>query len=370
MMNNPLPNAHQTGVRLRRRTDSSPWTRSSIWFGLVAAFLGIALAACSSSPSGDPGTAADAGASASHSGAVLNVGDQDQLLETLFQASGVEKSAPYQINFVQFASGPLVDSGFAAHRIDVGFMGDLPAALAVQAGLPVKAVAVEEGMGADEFLIAKPGIKSIAQLKGKTVAYTTGTAEQAFALRALATAGLDQADVQQVNVTLQQLDTVLETGQVDASVITGVQEEKLYIQQNPTAKVLASDTTVDPPSYAYEVATTAALDSPAKYAEIKDFIKRLIEASNWAEAHKSQYATDYLVDVEHETESEAQLGVNGGLIEDFQPITEQVESALQQVVSLEVSAGAIKQSFNVSALFDAEVSSSYNKLLSGIHQSD
>lgn len=343
-------------------------------FGVVMIFvtLGVVLASCSSSSSGDPATSSVAKASDLSSGipagTVLNVGDQEQLMQTLFRVSGVEKDAPYQINFVQFGSGPLVNAGFAAHRIDVGYMGDLPAALSVESGLPLKAVAVEEGEGADEFLIAKPGFNSIAQLRGKTVAYTTGTAEQAFALRALATAHLDQADVQQVNVTLQQLDTVLETGEVDASVITGVQEEKLYLQQNPTAKVLASDTTVKPPSYAYLLATTTALDNPAKYAAIKDFTKRLIEASNWAETHKTQYATDYLEDVLQETPAEAKLGINGGLIEDFQPITSEVQAALQNVVQLEVSAGAIKQSFNVSTLFDLEVSTSYNKLLQGIRQ--
>ena len=91
-------------------------------------------------------------------------------------------------------------------------MGDLPAALAVQSGLPVKAVAAMLPIGASEFLLAKPGITSISQLKGQTVAYTTGTAEQAFALRALATAGLSQHDVTQVNVALDQLGTALESG--------------------------------------------------------------------------------------------------------------------------------------------------------------
>jgi sulfonate transport system substrate-binding protein len=355
------------GDRTIDRSYPTPWRWSCVGFAVVAASLAILLGACSSASNADPPSAA---AGSSSSGTVLNVGDQDQLLETLFQVSGVEKDLPYRINFVQFGSGPLVDSGFAAHRIDIGYMGDLPAALAVESGLPVKAVAVEEGIGADEFLIARPGISSISQLKGKTVAYTTGTAEQAFALRALATAHLDQADVQQVNVTLQQLDTVLEAGQVDASVITGVQEEKEYLLQNPTAKVLASNTTVQPPSYGYLLATTSAIADPTEYAAMKDFIKRLIAASNWADEHKSQYATDYLVDVENESEAEAQLAVTGGLIENFQPITDQVESALQQVVQLEVSAGAIKKSFDVTTLFDAEVSTSYNEILSGIHQSD
>src|ERR1700733_2560079 len=75
-------------------------------------------------------------------GTVLNVGDQDQEVETLFAASGIATNAPFKINFVEFDSGPLVNAGFAANQIDVGLMGDLPASLAVQSGLPVKAIAV------------------------------------------------------------------------------------------------------------------------------------------------------------------------------------------------------------------------------------
>ena len=33
------------------------------------------------------------------------------------------KGASYKVNFVEFDSGPLVDAGFAAHRIDVGDHG-------------------------------------------------------------------------------------------------------------------------------------------------------------------------------------------------------------------------------------------------------
>jgi sulfonate transport system substrate-binding protein len=357
-----------------------PQIRPSAVRTLSVAVLVIAATACGSSsqkaatsPStiGAPAKAAtvsSSGGSAIPAGTVLNVGDQEQLVETLFKDSGVESGIPYKINFVQFGSGPLVDSGFAAHRIDIGFMGDLPAALAAQSGLPVEAAAVDTGIGAEEFLIAKPGITTIAQLKGKSVAYTTGTAEQAFALRALATAGLKQQDVDQVNVALQQLFTVLEAGEVDASVISGVQEEKLYLQQHPTAKVLATNLTVSPASYDYELATTSALANPAKDAAIKDYVTRLIEASNWAYTHQSQYATDYLVDVEHETPAEAQLGVTGGLISDFVPITSTVQSALQNVVDLEAGAGAIKASYSVASLFNPTVSATYNQILKEVPQ--
>jgi sulfonate transport system substrate-binding protein len=338
------------------------------------AAITAAVAACGSSstknasPSTTTALAASSPARSSvPAGTVLNVGDQQQLIETLFKASGVENGLSYKINFIEFDSGPLVDAGFAANRIDVGLMGDLPAALAVQSGLAVKATAVDDTLSPQEFLIAKPGITSISQLKGKSVAYTTGTAPQAFALRALATVGLKQQDVHQVNVALQQLYTVLETGQVDASVISGVQQEKLYLHQHPDAKVLATNTTVSPPSYGYVLGTTSALADPAKDAATQDFIKRLIESTTWTATHQEEYATDYLVDVQHETPAEAHLGVSA-LIDNFVPITPAVRSALQNVVDLEAGAGAIRQSYSIASLFDPTVSAAYNRIVKEVPQ--
>jgi sulfonate transport system substrate-binding protein len=303
----------------------------------------------------------------SSAGSVLNVGDQQQDLETLLQASGALAGASYKVSFVEFDSGPLVDSGFAAHRIDVGTMGDLPASLAVRSGLPVKAVAVDLPIGASEYLLAKPGITSISQLRGKPVAYTTGTAEQAFALRALKSAGLTQEDVHQVNVSLLQLGTALEAGSADASVVS-VQQKVDYQQTHPTAKVLASIDTVSPPSYGYLLATTAALGSPAKLAEIGDFTKRLIRAENWEKSHESQWVTDYYVNVEHQTPAAAKLILAAGGTETYEPITASVQSALQGVVNLMAGAGAWPAAFTVAPLFSAPETQRYNAILKEVPQ--
>jgi sulfonate transport system substrate-binding protein len=329
----------------------------------ACACLVAAVSSCSSSPAS---TKAQGGTQAQavsdNNGTVINFGDQQQEFETLLNASGVLAGAPYKVNFVEFDSGPLVDAGFAAHRLDIGEMGDLPASLAIKSGLPVNVVAVSEPIGASEYLLAKPGITSIAQLKGKPVAYTTGTAEQAFALRALAQAGLTQKDVQQVNVSLLELGTVLDTGAADASVVS-VEQKIDYQQNHPGAVVLATQDTVTPASYDYLLGTTAALSDPAKLAAITDLSKRIVKAENWAKTHQSQWVTDYYVDVEHQTPAVAQLILAAGGTTNYVPISSTVQAALQNVVTLMVGAGAWPAQFSVAPLFNQAEATRYNTAL-------
>jgi sulfonate transport system substrate-binding protein len=300
-------------------------------------------------------------------GTVLNVGDQEQFLESALEDSGALKGAPYKVNFVEFDSGPLVDAGFAAHQIDIGYMGDLPAALAVQSGLPVKAAAAFLSVGASEFLLAKPGITSIAQLKGQPVAFTTGTAEQAFALRALASAGLSEKDVTQVNVALQQLGTVLQTGAAVASVVT-VEQKVEYEQTNPGAVVLATQQTVKPASYDYLLATTAALDNKAKDAAINDLTVRLIKAENWVKTHESTYVNDYYVNLLHLSTTDAKLILAAGGTYKWVALNGSETNALQNVVDLLANADAIPKSFKVGALFSPTVEKSYNAVIKAYAQ--
>ena len=328
---------------------------------ILAALTGALACACSSSPQTATDTADPGG------DVVINVGDQQQELQTLLNASGVLAGAPYKVNFVEFDSGPLVDAGFAARRIDVGSMGDLPASLAVKSGLPVVAVMVDKAIGASEYLLAQPGITSIAQLRGEPVAYTTGTAEQAFALRALKQGGLTQADVHQVNVSLEQLGTALQSGAAVASVVDAEQKAD-YELEHPGATVLATIQTVTPPSYGYLLATTAALADKAKLAAIDDLSKRIIEAENWEKSHQSQFITDYYVDVEHQTPQVARLILAAGGTEVYIPITAGVQSALQQMVNLMASSGGLPAAFSVASLFTQPEAVRYNTIVAGVPQ--
>jgi sulfonate transport system substrate-binding protein len=332
--------------------------------GLVAVTAACGAGAARGSTAAASTAGHDSGRS---SGPVINLGDQQQSLQTLLAASGALKGARYRVNFIEFDSGPLVDAGFAAHRIDVGTMGDLPATLAVRSGLPVRAIAVSLPIGASEYLLAKPGITSIAQLRGQPVAYTTGTAEQAFALRALKSAGLTQRDVHQVNVSLLQLGTVLESGAADASVVS-VEQKIDYQQTHPAARVLANVQTVSPKSYGYLLATTAALARPAKLAAISDLTRRLIIAENWEKAHKGQWVTDYYVNVEHQTPAAARLILAAGGTTIYEPITAAVQAALQGVVNLMAGAGALPRPYSIASLFSPAQSRRYDAIVKEVPQ--
>ena len=246
-------------------------------------------------------------------------------------------------------------------------MGDLPASLAVKSGLPVKAIAIERPIGASLYLLARPGITSIAQLRGKRVAYTTGTAQQAVALRALATAGLTQRDVQQVNVSLLQLGTVLESGAADASVVS-VEQKVDYEQTHPGAQVLATTDSVTPASYTYVLGATAALGDPAKAAAIDDLTRRLIAASTWEKTHQNDWVSAYYVGLKHQTPTVAQRILSAGGTSTFVPITADVQAALQNVVDLLSGAGAIPASYSVGPLFDPNQSQHYNTILQEVTQ--
>jgi sulfonate transport system substrate-binding protein len=186
-------------------------------------------------------------------------------------------------------------------------------------------------------------------------------------MRALKTAGLSQKDVQQVDVSLLQLGTVLESGAADASVVS-VEQKVDYEQSHPGARVLASLATVSPPSYDYLLATNAALAQPAKLAAIGDLTKRVIEAQNWLKSHESQWVTDYYVDVEHQTPAVARLILAAGGTQVYEPITSAVRSALQDVVNLMVSAGAQPGEYSVAPLYNAAESARYNAILKEVPQ--
>jgi sulfonate transport system substrate-binding protein len=216
-------------------------TRSLRTFALpaLAALLLPLTTACGTGASASADTAGKPGQ------VTLRLGDQGKFLLTLLQTSGQLDKVPYKIEFDQFNSGPLVSQALSAGVLDFGVMGDTPAIFAAAAGLPVDVVAAGHTVGPGYTLLTRSGsgIKGLAGIKGHKVAYSKGTANQGFLIQSLATVGLKQQDVTPVDVPLQNIGAVLESGTVDAATVAA-QDLVNYTAAHPDAVKLINGSQV------------------------------------------------------------------------------------------------------------------------------
>ncbi len=144
----------------------------------------------------------------------------------------------------EFKSGPLVNEAVAAGEADLGFMADLPAIIAKSSGQPIEIISnVAYGEKGLAVLVKSDSeISSVAELKGKKVAYATGSYAQHLLAVLLDKEGLKLEDVESINLGAGDQPSALASGEVDAIVIW-----EQYISQltsDGTAKVLADGTGV------------------------------------------------------------------------------------------------------------------------------
>jgi sulfonate transport system substrate-binding protein len=142
----------------------------------------------------------------------------------------------------EFNSGPLVNEAVAAGTQDIGFMADQPAIIARSSGLDIQIIA-NVAVGEKALAVLVPTDSKIASpkdLKGKKVAYVTGSYAQHLLALVLNGAGLSFDDIDSINLAAADQPLALQTGQVDAIVVW---EQYISILENRgTARVLIDGT--------------------------------------------------------------------------------------------------------------------------------
>ena len=154
-----------------------------------------------------------------------------------------------------------------------------------RAARAVEIVGAREVPGGDQDALVVPKgstITSLSQLKGKKIAYGSGSSGNYNLLTVLTKAGLTTKDVTMVNLQPAEALAAFTSGSVDAWDIWPP-----YVQQvvaTDGAKVLAIGQQYGSP-YSYEVASKAAVANPAKAAAIQAYLTTLDKAYVWASAH-------------------------------------------------------------------------------------
>jgi NitT/TauT family transport system substrate-binding protein len=113
---------------------------------------------------------------------------------------------------------------------------DLMAPLAE--GIDLKVVQVLDNSFGNDAIVAKPGIESVKDLKGKTVGTELATVDHFMLLKALAMNGMTEKDIKYVNLTVGDAAAAFIAGKIDAAAIW--QPWIAQIQREGKGKVIFS----------------------------------------------------------------------------------------------------------------------------------
>ncbi|MCE0488592.1 sulfonate ABC transporter substrate-binding protein [Pantoea sp. Mb-10] len=153
--------------------------------------------------------------------AQLRIGYQKGSVSMLLAKSHrmLEQRFPHTtIKWVEFPAGPQMLEALNVDSIDLGSTGDLPPLFAQAAGADLLYVGAEPPKPkAEVILVPKESpVHSVADLKGRKVAFQKGSSSHNLLLRALSQAGLSLKDIQPVYLTPADARAAFQQGNVDA----------------------------------------------------------------------------------------------------------------------------------------------------------
>lgn len=154
----------------------------------------------------------------------LRIGHQKGWLSILKARGALEKRlAPLGVNvtWTEFNAGPVQLEALNVGAIDFGDVGEAPPIFAQAAGAPLVYAGATVPRPRLEAIIVPKGspIKTVADLKGKRVAYNKGSNVQYFLVKLLEKNGLKYSDVQSVFLPPPDARAAFEKGAVDAWII-------------------------------------------------------------------------------------------------------------------------------------------------------
>lgn len=158
------------------------------------------------------------GASAAAHAAPLKVGYSDWPGYVAWQIAidkGWIKQAGLDVDFEWFDYSASLDA-FAAGKLDGVLLVNSDALVTGAGGAKSVMVMLTDYSSGNDMIVAKPGIKTLAQLKGQKVAVEEGLVEHLLLLYGLKKAGMSPSDITLVNAKTNEMPQVLASGEVAA----------------------------------------------------------------------------------------------------------------------------------------------------------
>ncbi len=204
---------------------------------------------------------------------------QQGLFEKEFGADGIK------VQYVPFiGAAPAINEALAAGSLEMSVIADIGALIGKAGGLKTSLVATGNPEGTSWWLLVSPfsGIKKVADLKGKKVATVKGTLPHFYLLQALKANGLQESDINLINMTMPDSQQALRSGQIDATVMgswTGAQ----FLSQGFVAIDSTKETQIGRGTMVI-VATDSFIAAHPSF--FPSFYKVRQQAADWANANR------------------------------------------------------------------------------------
>jgi NitT/TauT family transport system substrate-binding protein len=231
---------------------------------------------------------------------------------------------------------------FAAGKLDaVGITNGDTLVLGASGAQGIMFMVTDYSNGND-MIVARQGINTVEELKGKKIGVEVGFVSHLLLLDALERAGLSEKDVELVNVPTNETPQVLASGDVDA-IVAWQPSSGQALTQVPGSKAIA--TSKDAPGLIYDM----YIVSPSSWAARK---------SDWEKVVKVWYrVVDYLNDPKTQPEAVSIMAARVGLTpEQYKPFLEGT-----RILTLDESKAVMTKAKGLQSVYgSSEVSDAFN----------
>jgi sulfonate transport system substrate-binding protein len=256
---------------------------------LAAVLAAVSSALMTLTSCGAGGTAAPPAGPADLSKVTLKVGDQKGGSQALLKAAGLLADVPYKIEWSTFTSGPPLLEAASAGAIDIGGVGNTPPIFAAAARAKISVVSAARGSVAGDALLvpADSPLRSVPELRGKTIGVAKGSSAHGQILLNLKKVGLSTKETKISFLQPADAYSAFNQHRIDAWAVWDPYTAQARLEAN--ARVLA-DGTGTANGYTFQVAGNAALGDAGRDAAIRDYVVRIARAERWSDTHREQWA--------------------------------------------------------------------------------
>lgn len=202
-------------------------------------------------------------------------------------AQGYFEEEGITVKLTEFQDGPGIIAAMESGSMDLGYIGQGAHKLCINGQATIFALShISNG----DALIAGEGITSVEELKGKKVAYSSGSSSEDILVNSLTKAGMTMSDIEAVDMDASAIVTAMLSGGVDACATWSPNSLKILDEMENATKL------TDNLTFSDKTVSLASWISMPKYAEenrdvLVRFTRALFKAMDYAAAdHQEETA--------------------------------------------------------------------------------